>query len=410
MDQSAATEAEEPDPLVYVYQVQPGDTLAGVAIKFNCSQAAFRRINRLWPNDNIQTRKFLLLPVDTCGVRGYKLAGPGTTSDSLTDDDGRALPLTEDPPYQDWIIPGGSSKAPTLPAPKAERKVSPDFPDHSSWDHDSWVRIDGFPSPVEVARPPRRHLGFFPPARRKSATRTHESSVSAKSDSPPATSPGRERDTLFPSAPTSSRHIQQSSAFPSPRSSISYSHTSAAGAAAHFVSTLRGPGGVGTLGREAKGPGPAPDKLNEILAPHLPSMAPPASALPHASVASLQVSGNHAPRASFESVGSAGSLEALGGKVERWARKMAAGKKAPASTQGDLIELVEGWDAGGNYGVNGDNIAESEELTDRGRARKGVTGDRASQKSAEDGGHMDEQMLAERFGVPTGGRVFKQRH
>ncbi|KAL8698111.1 MAG: hypothetical protein Q9201_006749, partial [Fulgogasparrea decipioides] len=67
------TEAEDRDMLVYLHRVKPQDTMAGVTIKYNCQANAFRKANRLWPNDSIQIRKVVMLPVEACGVRGKKL-------------------------------------------------------------------------------------------------------------------------------------------------------------------------------------------------------------------------------------------------------------------------------------------------------------------------------------------------
>ncbi|KAL8737044.1 MAG: hypothetical protein Q9181_002088, partial [Wetmoreana brouardii] len=63
-------DAEDRDMLVYLHRVSPQDTMAGVMIKYNCQANAFRKANRLWPNDSIQIRKVVMLPVEACGVRG----------------------------------------------------------------------------------------------------------------------------------------------------------------------------------------------------------------------------------------------------------------------------------------------------------------------------------------------------
>lgn len=66
----------EDDVLVYRHKILPHDTMAGVMIKYNCQPDAFRKANRFWPNDNIQRRKFVVLPVNACGVKGRKVDGP----------------------------------------------------------------------------------------------------------------------------------------------------------------------------------------------------------------------------------------------------------------------------------------------------------------------------------------------
>ncbi|KAL8947366.1 MAG: hypothetical protein Q9222_006344, partial [Ikaeria aurantiellina] len=79
------SEAEDRDMLVYLHRVRPEDTLAGVMIKYNCQANAFRKANRLWPNDNIQIRKIVMLPVEACGVKGRKLPDTEYHPDLLTE-------------------------------------------------------------------------------------------------------------------------------------------------------------------------------------------------------------------------------------------------------------------------------------------------------------------------------------
>lgn len=78
-----STSDSEQDALVYVHRIQPLDTLAGVMIKYSCQPEIFRRINRLWPNDNIQTRKHVFLPVDACTIRGKRIDNIGANLDLL---------------------------------------------------------------------------------------------------------------------------------------------------------------------------------------------------------------------------------------------------------------------------------------------------------------------------------------
>lgn len=96
------------------------------------------------------------------------------------------------------------------------------------------------------------------------------------------------------------------------------------------------------LGAGTRSPGPAQDGLNKYLAPHLPNVA---------------------PRDSFESVGSSVStagLETVGSAIEGWMKRVASRAAAAiaensgaavtgcrASLEGDLIELEDGFEAGG---------------------------------------------------------------
>ena len=286
------------ETLVYLHPVQPHDTLAGVIIQFNCDPAAFRRANRLWPNDTIQTRKTVVLPVDACGVKGRPMSKESDavdllTSDSIDDQPARQTASTSSPFYSD--VNGFS---PSI--------TSQDHHDEPPWKHDSWVKLDDHPAPVEIVRLPCRRLGFFPPSRRKSVS-------FSDLDTPPAS--------LDLGRPTNTP--------PRRRNSRSDSTN-------HFVQKLHGPGGVGTLSARTTSPGPGLDQLNKYLAPHLPNVA---------------------PRDSFESEGSNASngLDHVGSAIEGWVRKMATRAAAaiehpgPGTSSGrvgagDLIELSDGID------------------------------------------------------------------
>lgn len=95
----------------------------------------------------------------------------------------------------------------------------------------------------------------------------------------------------------------------------------------HFA--LLGPGGVGTLGKNVRSPGPAQDGLNKLFAAHLPSVAPPPgqeyftpwapSLLDAESGTSNQYggSGSHTPLG-----GPNIDLQEIGGAIEGWMRKV----------------------------------------------------------------------------------------
>ena len=300
-------ENDDRDALVYIHEVKPADTLAGVMIKYNCDSNVFRKANRLWPNDSIQVRKTVVLPVDACGVKGRKISEP--ESSSGTTEAGRIEDIMPTPtgPHAPWASthePLSDKETPFSSIPTSPSiSVTLSSPEEPPWRHDSWVMIEGFPDAVEIARLSRRTLGYFPRSRRKSQTFSELGTPSASIDLPrgsyQGTSPPRRHD---------------------PRSSSgSYLH-------------LQGPGGVGTMGKNVKSPGPAQDGLNKLFAAHLPIVA---------------------PRSSFESENSASShtngIENIGGAVEGWVRKLAT--KAAKTVQpptpggpsgvGDLIELSE---------------------------------------------------------------------
>ena len=334
---------DDGDALVYLHHVKTGDTLAGVMIKYNCQPAVFRKANRLWPNDSIQYRKTVVLPVDACGVKGRKIEsvpslqhfvdGPSETS---------KIPINEQIPWSESAR--SDPKATPLPSIPTSPSISVTGPEEPAWKHDSWVAIDGFEQAVEIARLPRRTLGFFPPARRKSLPYSDL-------DTPPASLD-------LPRPSFTSRSLRGSES----RSS----------SGSQFAQQLQGPGGVGTLGKDVRNPGPAQDGLNKMFAAHLPNVA---------------------PRGSFESTHSNSStgFEQVGGAIEGWVRKFAT--KAANTIHspvrggergyGDLIELTNA------FGIGED---EDHEGRDEGAVDMCTPHD------------DQERMLRERF--PPRGRMF----
>ena len=327
-DQASAPpgEQDDRDALVYLHKVTPEDTLAGVMIKYSCQPNIFRKANRLWPNDSIQVRKTVVLPVDACGVKGRKILEPGKASEPPGDaytDEIMPTPTAFQSPWGDLHDSPKEKGTPLSSIPTSPSiSVSLSNPEEPPWKHDSWVMIDGFSDAVEIARLSHKTLGFFPRSRRKSLTFSDVETAPASLDLP--------------------RGSYQSSP---PRGLISKSRSSSG---CYLPHQLQGPGGVGTMGREVRSPGPGQDGLNKLFATHLPNLA---------------------PRKSFESVNSSsshgnGGIENVGGAIEGWMRKLAT--KAANSVQpptpggrsgvGDMIELSE--DA---FEIGGDNPAEDED-------------------------------------------------
>lgn len=282
-----SVEESEGDAYVYVHHVTPSDTIAGVTIKYGCQPETFRKVNRFWPNDSIQTRQTVLLPVDACAVRGRRIHEKSTTVNS----DGRSdrEPVRNLDPFK-----GKYASHTRRDSYSSDPSVSQDQEEPRT--HSHWVQIENFADNVSVARIPRRALGFFPPTRRKSVSFSDTTSQSpstsldlgSRLDPPPSS---------LTSSPRGSRYSRSSR------------NRSSSGS--YFASRLHGPGGVGTLrGANAVSPGPAQDSLNRVLGPHLPNLA---------------------PRSSFESihsetsrVSSSTGLENFGGAIEGWVRKMAS--------------------------------------------------------------------------------------
>lgn len=363
----APGENDDRDALVYIHTVKPQDTLAGVMIKYNCDPNVFRKANRLWPNDSIQVRKTVVLPVDACGVKGRKILEPEDSTAISGDGHSDILPTPTAiyPPWGETHHMSVDKETPFSSIPTSPSiSVSLSSPEEPPWKHDSWVMIEGFPNAVEIARLSRRTLGYFPRSRRKSLSFSDLETPSASFD----LAPGSYQDTPPP------RKIKSRS------SSGSY-----------FAHQLQGPGGVGTMGKNVKSPGPAQDGLNKLFAAHLPNVA---------------------PRASFESEhstsshGNGNGIENIGGAVEGWVRKLAT--KAAKTVQppnpggksgiGDLIELSEdAFEVGNN----------DDEDDDDGR-RNTISSSNADAMGGGAWSQDQERMLQERF--PPRGRVVGQGH
>lgn len=281
------------ETLAYLHHVKPYDTVAGVIIQFHCQPAAFRRANRLWPNDPIQSRQTVVLPVEACGVKGRPIEDEPTKSDPAVGKRNEETPNNGDRSSASSNHLGAAS-----PLSKSQ-----EHHDDPPWMHVSWVHIDGHSSPVEIVRMPRKTLGYFPPRRRRSISLDLEGS----------------EDSLGPLR----FHDDEP-----------HRGKSGSGMPSYFAQRLHGPGGVGTLGGGTRSPGPRQDKLNKYLAHHLPNVA---------------------PRDSLDSVSSNVStgLENVGSAIEGWLKKAAAKAATLAETagsvaggrrsgDGDLIELSDG--------------------------------------------------------------------
>ncbi|KAK6596670.1 LysM domain-containing protein [Botrytis cinerea] len=263
MDEATTrTQDDEGDALVYIHHVQKEDTLAGVILRYNCQPMVFRKANRFWPNDSIQTRQVVVLPVDACAIKGR----PCDPSQDLSQ--GIDL-LAPTPSLED---------APEVWPPRSETPT--ERPEENPWEHVRWVLLDSSPNskPVEIARMPRRTLGYFPPRRRKSqATNSITSTPRGSFDLPrgssgeqvssPASTTSRRTSNLGPRPSQSTG----GSYFP-PIGSANRSRRESASEAADRLGWLRGPGGVGTLGKGVTTPGPGQDPLNTWARKHIPGI------------------------------------------------------------------------------------------------------------------------------------------
>jgi hypothetical protein len=348
-DNLAIDARQDEEALAYIHHVQPNDSITGVAIKYGCQPAIFRKANGFWPTDSIQSRKTVLLPVASCSVKGRPIRAPaevdllgGDTSnrDSLEDLSGSS------------IAPAPSSDT---RAASAEGEASTEAPlegeEDRIWKHQSWVQIDGFTAPVEIGRVPRKALGFFPRTRRKSQSYTDSeprSSISGRERTPTLTS-------ILPS-PTESPSSQastaqnRSTADPSRARAISNAkprpHHQRQRSNIQLVGT-----GVGTLDRSAMAPGPALDGLSKFVAQHLPNLAP-APAPPGLGRTPSEYAVATASTAST-------SLDNIGVAVEGWVRKLTTRAKAGLS---DLQQSAQAYQSNTGAGTSGRGMGDLIEL------------------------------------------------
>lgn len=300
-DQPLDPEQDE-DALAYIHPVQATDSITGVTIKYGCQPAIFRKSNGFWPNDNIQSRKTVLLPVDACSVKGRPI--PPAEVDLLT--------LDSEDASGSSITPAAPSTNGSLSSQKTPGTADTDS--NEIWKHESWVNIDGFPSAVQIGRVPRRALGFFPRTRRKSVSYSDaeppydDSSRDPTRTSSPVCSPQiTPTDGVLPRARP--RAGQPKSIRPQHRRQRS---------SLHLTGT-----GVGTLDRTSTAPGPALDGLSKFFSQHMPNLVPP----PVPENLRRSSFGSESTAASNASTG----LENIGGAVEGWIRKVATRTKAGIS-------------------------------------------------------------------------------
>lgn len=313
-------ENEDRNALVYIHHVRPQDTLAGITIKFNCQPAILRKANRMWPNDSVQTKTTIVLPVDACGVKGRPVAGPNAhqEEDLLLGDYGDS---TDSASTNSNSLPNGwgSIKDTTTIVPPVPTSSQNNADSESPWKHDSWVLLPNDTNPTEIGRIPRRALGFFPPARRKSLAFSEASTPRPSVDlSRPSTSNSSHTDspTQRPSRPRA------------PSSALSFSGPQ--GRRRSNSNFLHGPGGVGTMNKNVRSPGPAQDGLNKLFAAHLPNVAPPPgqeyftpwapSLLDVDAGTYTQYGGGSGARTPLG--GAAIDLQEIGGAIEGWMRKV----------------------------------------------------------------------------------------
>ncbi|KIW05897.1 uncharacterized protein PV09_03091 [Verruconis gallopava] len=403
------SEDNDRDALVYLHHVKPNDTFIGLTIKYNCQAADIRKANRLWPNDPIQSRSTILLPVDACGVKGRPVPGPEPIIEEqdLLGDPSETISMHESPKESPPDFVNGWHKAldhedtarPSSSLPTSCAGSTAGDPLELHWKHESWVLLPSEKEPVEIVRLPRRHLGYFPRARRKS----NPYSDLGTPRMTPTTSLDIPR---IPPSPGSAQSEAYAALRPSPSRRRSHSN-------AHFPSTslFSGPGGIGSLSKNASTIGPAKDRLNELLGPHLPNVAPPPQQTvftpwnPGIRDEDLMSFGEASPAIPVADATHSDGLSSIDfqemtGKVERWVRKTVkkAGSAYAASASASASRGIQGMAAGSGVG---DLI----ELTDSFEIGEGNRSD-----DLIDVGHQGEGSSAAEFGAEgmRGRRMVRQ--
>lgn len=268
-----APNEEAGDQLVYVHHVRPNDTYAGIILRYRCREDVFRKANGLWSRDNIQVREWLVLPVDACEVKGRPCEGPSAH--------GKEVDLLATTPSATPGIPTGSGTAQPLhddffatqnDNATEELKAGEEKP----WTHVRWVKLDNCRDPVEIARVSRNAMGYFPPRRKKSLHTVSSMSTPRGSFDVPSISlssdivesPGSlssRRQSLLANRPHVGSVYASSAPTPS-RSRVGSGNDDVRPA------WMRRPGGVGTLSRNVRAPGPERDYFNSWAKKHLPGL------------------------------------------------------------------------------------------------------------------------------------------
>ncbi|QIX00708.1 hypothetical protein AMS68_006225 [Peltaster fructicola] len=362
---AATTEADERnarDALVYLHHVQKGDTLAGITLRYSCTAEVVRRTNRMWPNDPVQSRTTILLPVDACGVKGRRVSGPEEVD--LLGDENAPIPagLAETSSSSLLTTNGdaqsrhrSNSNVTSTTAGRSSSVARSTTASEPAWQHDSWTLLPGTTKPTEIVRLLRQALGYFPPARRKSQTFSDMDSPKSSFDRP------RSLVAEALNRPPGSPVRKSKSARPPSNRRMSNAGNG------YFGSSMAGPGGVGTMDRTVRAPGPGQDSLNAYFAKHLPDVAPPRNQHALYQPDMPLFSDDITPTPSGTSTPSANkNLEHMGSAIESWMRRVASKAKEAATPAerhraarasvgapgkgaggiGDLIEMTDEFEIG----------------------------------------------------------------
>ncbi|UKZ85485.1 uncharacterized protein TrAFT101_001344 [Trichoderma asperellum] len=262
-DEITSENSQPEEYLVYIHKILPTDTYAGIILRYKCLEDAFRKANGLWSRDSIQIRKWVIIPVDACEVRGRPCDPPLSNQHH----NGTELPLETSSAITGAVTPETTSSS--YPKSFSERAGQEDENTQREampWSHVKWVKIDSLSEPVEIGRIARQKMGYFPPRRKKTGRTMSLSS-----------SPRQSLETSTYSADQVERPLsrRQSSIGDRPpllerrQSTHSHGDDDAIGARPAW---MRRPGGVGSMGRNVRAPGPDKDYFNSWARKHLPGL------------------------------------------------------------------------------------------------------------------------------------------
>ncbi|KAM0385886.1 hypothetical protein ACHAPY_000433 [Fusarium culmorum] len=380
-DESVQEQPQPEEYMVYIHKVEPNDTYAGLILKYQCREDAFRKANGLWTRDSVQVRKRLMIPVDACDIRGRPCDPPSWHNAHGVD----LLAPTPSAEDNASTVHDDFFSRPTNGTPSATQPTEEENP----WTHVRWVKIDSFPQPIEIARVARNAMGYFPPRRKKSIRTISTLSTPRQSLDLYSNPPG--------SAGNSSRRRSSLGHRPQLSNTVMSSPVRGGGtiseAGESLPAWMRRPGGVGSMGMSTRAPGPDKDYLTTWTKKHLPGLT-------LEGIPSMSIMGSETAHFGFKSGESSSIVENPTGEgqdasstqqgngldkaaaaVETWLRGALARKPSSQidrirglpegrpEQNGDLIELTDtGSDDGGPSTGVPSGLMESLQITSSGRS------------------------------------------
>ncbi|OAA44386.1 hypothetical protein NOR_04114 [Metarhizium rileyi] len=272
-DEIGPLSQETEEHLVYVHHVEPNDTYAGIILRYKCREDIFRKSNGLWSRDSVQMRKWLIIPVDACEIKGRPCDSPLCSNECEAGPYVRTASVAEGSPF----ATDGLYREPThISIDNSRRDTKEIVLEDIPWSHVCWVQIDSFKQRVEIVRVPRQALGYFPPRRKKSIRTASSLSTPRQSSDISSLAPNSIERSF-------NRRLSSGSACPhiSGAPLSSQSHAGSEGDD-NRPAWMRRPGGVGSMSRHVRTPGPDRDYLNSWTSKHIPGLS--MEALPSMSV------------------------------------------------------------------------------------------------------------------------------